>query len=76
MGKNSSYNNISKADNINGNHSKIYDLKEKYNNYKKNEKGKNNNYINIKSIELKEGLKRNKNTEFYYSKYSKTKNNI
>ena len=76
MGKNNSCYNISNADNINGNHSKINDKKEKYNNYKKSEKGKNSNYINIKSIELKEGLKRNKNTEFYYSKYSKTKNNI
>ena len=74
MEKNNSYNNIRKAGNHN--RSAINDKKEKYNNYNKKEKGKNNYYINNKSIELKEGLKRSKNTDFYYSKYSKTKNNI
>jgi len=72
--KNIGYNNINIADNINVNRSAINYKREKYNNFKNNIKEKNSNYINIKSIELKEGLKRNKNTEFYYSKYSKTKN--
>jgi hypothetical protein len=76
LDKKNSYNNINKSVNINHNRSTINDKKEKYNNFKKNEKEKNNNYISIKSIELKEGLKRNKNNEIYYSKYSKTKNNI
>ena len=76
MEKNNSYNNIRNAGNINHNRSAINEKKEKYNNYNKKEKGKNNFYINIKSIELKEGLKRSKNNDFYYSKYSKTKNNI
>ena len=75
MEKNNSYNNIRNAGNINHNRSAINEKKEKYNNYNKKEKGKNNFYINIKSIELKEGLKRSKNNDFYYSKYSKTKNN-
>jgi hypothetical protein len=76
LDKKNSYNNINKSVNINHNRSTINDKNEKYNNFKKNEKEKNNNYISIKSIELKEGLKRNKNNEIYYSKYSKTKNNI
>ena len=74
--KNNSYNNINNVDNIYHNRSTIYDKKEQYNYFNKNEKRKNSTYISTKSIELKEGLKRKKNTEFYNSKYSKTKRNI
>ena len=75
--KKTSYNNINNSNNaINRNRSTINNKKENYNNFNKNEKGKNNYYINIKSIELNEGLKMRKNTEFYNSKYSKTNLNM
>ena len=77
--KQKSYNNfnINNTNNImNHNRSTINDKKEKYNNFNQNEKGKNNYYKNIKSLESKESLKRKKNTEIYYSKYSTTNHNI
>ena len=77
--KQNSYNNLNiyNSNNIiNRNRSTINNKKEKYNNFNNNENGNNNYYINIKSIELKEGLKRVKNTEFYNSKYSTTNHNI
>ena len=76
--KQKSYNNLNNNNSNNiiiRNRSSINDKKEKYN-FNKNEKEKNNYYINIKSIELKEGLQRKKNNELYYSKYSTTNHKI
>ena len=78
--KQNNYNNIININNsnknINRNRSTINAKKEKYNSLNKNENGKNNNYINVKSIELKEGLNWKKNNELYYSKYSTTNHKL